>query len=337
MQAIRDYGRGPHSAPHPFAAPSPGASSPNDLEGADVYVVRISQLLEHAEYTSLDAEAQKIRTGGDRLRGGGWKLNTYYAALCTPSDGPDSQDSDWQAHIDSLKKWISHSPQSAAARVALACTYAGWAGNARGTGTADTVTEQGWRLFKERMQYAKRTLVDASHLSERCPGWFFIMQTVARGEGWSKSDEKELYDQAVAFEPGYYYFYQSHAEFLLPKWYGSEQEVLAFINDAPAKFPEPDSSLLYFELTEPVACQCNPGHDLLRGISWEKVKAGYATLERAYGTNSIKDNRYAFLAYMAQDKTAAAQAFALVGDNPDHNLWSGPDAFEAARSWATTP
>jgi hypothetical protein len=63
------------------------------------------------------------------------------------------------------------------------------------------------------------------------------MQNISRAEAWSKSDEKELFDQAISFEPGFYYFYQNHAEFLLPKWYGAHGETQAFVNDVTAVSP----------------------------------------------------------------------------------------------------
>jgi len=92
---------------------------------------RISQLLESGAYGQLDSEAQQIRVGKDRLAGGGWKLNTFYAAVSAPTNGSDTEGGDWQAHINELKKWVAKDPQSAAARVALANAYMGWGWEAR--------------------------------------------------------------------------------------------------------------------------------------------------------------------------------------------------------------
>jgi hypothetical protein len=333
MQVIREYGRGHEATSKVFSNSSVSRTPVEALEGAGVYMARISQLLESGDYGQLDSEAQQIRRGKDRLVGGGWKLNTFYAVVSVPSDGS----SDWQGHISKLKKWVAKNPQSASARVALATAYMGWGGEARGTGYANTVSQESWKLFEERAGIAKATLVEAARLTEKCPGWFFAMQNVARAEGWSKSDEKELFDQAISFQPGYYYFYQNHAEFLLPKWYGAEGETQAFINEATANVPEPDGSMLYFELTNSVACQCDPDRDTMKDISWSKVKQGYANIEQLYGTVNIKNNRYAYMAYMSGDKAAAQQAFALIGDNPDHNVWHDQNAFDTARGWATAP
>src|ERR1700722_16455463 len=85
MQSIREYGRGHQATPTVFSNSSVSKTAVNDLEGAGVYVVRISQLLENGAYSQLDSEAQQTRVGKDRLAGGGWKLNTFYAAVSAPS------------------------------------------------------------------------------------------------------------------------------------------------------------------------------------------------------------------------------------------------------------
>jgi hypothetical protein len=333
MQTIRDYGRGHHATPAVFSNSTAIPTPVEALEQFPAYMGRITQWFATENYAQLDAEAQKIRRGRDRLAGGGWKLNTFYAAVTAPT----AENGDWQAHIDNLKQWIAKNPQSAAARVALANAYMGWAGEVRGTGYANTVPQENWKVFEQRAGMAKATLVEAARLQDKCPGWFSVMQNVARAEGWSKSDEKELFDQAIAFEPSYYYLYQNHAVFLLPKWYGKEGETQFFINDVTAKIPDPDGSMLYFEVTDSLACQCEPERDTLKNISWSKAKQGYANIEHLYGTVNAKNNRYAYMAYMSGDKAAAQQAFALIGNNPDHNVWHDQNAFNTARGWATTP
>src|SRR5260370_17237777 len=147
----------------------------------------------------------------------------------------------------------------------------GWGWEARGSGYANTVSQEGWNLFKKRVGMAKATVIEAARLKEKCPGLFYVMQNISRAEAWSKSDEKELFDQAISFEPGFYYFYQNHAQFLLPKWNGAEGETQAFINDVTAAVPEPDGSMLYFELTDSVACHSDPHPATFEALSSSNV------------------------------------------------------------------
>jgi|HubBroStandDraft_6_1064221.scaffolds.fasta_scaffold69837_1 hypothetical protein len=333
MRAIRKYGRGHQATPGTFSNSPVVQTSVDALEEAGAYEERMTQLLEAGNYDQLDAEAQKISTGKDRLVGGGWELNTFYEAVYVPSHGSNM----WAQQVDKLKTWVAKDPQSVTARVALANAYIGWGWQARGSGYSNSVSSGGWYWFGKSVGIAKATLIEVARLPEKTPSWYSAMQKVAQAEGWSREDEKELFDQAVAFEPSYYYFYQYHAGFLLPKWYGEVGETQAFINEVTAGIPEPDSSMLYFELSDSVACQCDPDRDTLKDISWEKAKEGYANIERLYGTVNVKNNRYAYMAYMAGDKAAAKQAFALIGDKPGGFVWHDKNAFLEAKKWAETP
>ena len=46
---------------------------------------------------------------------------------------------------------------------------------------------------------------------------------------------------------------------------------------------------------------------------------------------NVKNNRYAYMAYMSRDKAAAEHAFALIGDNPDHGVWHDQDALDRSQ------
>ena len=333
MWAIRKYGRGHQATPATFSNLPVSQKPANALEEPDDYEARITKLLEAGNYAQLDAEAQRITIGKDRLVGGGWKLHSFYGAVADPPH----QSGMWAQQVDKLKIWVAKDPQSIAARVALADAYIGWGWQARGSGYANAVQTGAIYWFNKSVGMAKATLIEAAKLPEKSPNWYSAMQQVAQAEGWSREDEKELFDQAIAFEPSYYYFYQNHAGFILPKWYGQEGETQAFINEVTAGIPEPDSSMLYFELSDSVACQCDPDRDTLKDISWEKAKEGYANIERLYGTVNVKNNRYAYMAYMAGDKAAAKQVFALIGDKPGGFVWHDKNAFLEAKKWAETP
>jgi hypothetical protein len=44
------------------------------------------------------------------------------------------------------------------------------------------------------------------------------MQLVSHNEGWNKTQARELFDQAVAFEPSYYRYYSEYSRYLQPQW-----------------------------------------------------------------------------------------------------------------------
>lgn len=328
LHAVREYAR--HAPP-----PQPAAlTSPASLETEDAYSERIRSLLSAEKFDDLEMEVHAARANKSRVVGGTWKLIVFYQDLATPSGCPN--EAACEAAIAEVKKWIAARPQSAAARIALASLYLDYASSARGRGYANTVSETGWGLFGQRIELAKATLLEAASLNEKCLYWFEAMQIVALDEGWDKPQARELFDLAVSFEPSYYHFYREYANYLLPKWYGEEGETQAFANEVSSRNPEPFGSILYFEIATLQACQCDPSRNSLEGFSWPKIKQGYAAINLLYGVSTRKQNRFAFMAYMARDKSTAQDAFASIGVNWDRGVWSSPDNFVTARAWANS-
>ena len=340
MDAVREYGRGNKSSPSSTektksVPPAPPSDEPNNL--AEPYQAHISAMFAAGDFAQLEKEAREVRISKSRVRGGPWKLAILYDGVASPFEGDRASDSDWEAHLAAVKKWIAAYPDSATARLALAATYTSYAWAARGSGYANTVSDSGWELFGQRMELAKAALLDAARLKEKCPYWYEAMQKVALAEGWEKQDARDLLDQAMAFDPSYYHFYREYANYLLPKWYGEEGETLALAEEMSNRLGEPYGSVVYFEIASQLACQCDPNRNSLEGVSWAKVKQGYADLQSLYGTSKVKMNRFAFMSFLEGDKSSARDTFALLGDNWNPDVWRTQDKFYSAKEWAQTP
>ena len=105
-----------------------------------------------------------------------------------------------------------------------------------------------------------------------------VMQLIAFNAGWSKTEARELFEQAIAFEPGYYHFYREYAQYLQPQWYGQLGDIPAFAEEASKPLPEPASSILYFQIVSSLACNCRPVVDDLPRINYPKARQGYKSL-----------------------------------------------------------
>ena len=57
-------------------------------------------------------------------------------------------------HLARLEKWRAQYPQSITVYTTLAATYVNYAWQARGNGYANTVTDEGWQLFRDRIHQA---------------------------------------------------------------------------------------------------------------------------------------------------------------------------------------
>jgi len=114
-------------------------------------------------------------------------------------------------------------------RMALDGSYyvhAAW--NARGNGWANSVSEHGWELFRERLDKAAEIL-EAAY--DRYPKEGEIarkMISVELGQGQGKDRMELWFQRAIKADPDDFDAYTAKEWYLQPRWYGSVDEVIGF-------------------------------------------------------------------------------------------------------------
>ncbi|MBZ5523908.1 MAG: DUF4034 domain-containing protein [Acidobacteriia bacterium] len=306
-----------------------------DLHSLDRYSAGIRALFEQEKFENLDQLATTARSTHARLPGGFWTIHLFYSPLMEPAKGTDNvQENDWTIHLDRLQRWKSQRPDSITARVALAGAQLQFAWRARGGGFANTVSEDGWRVFQERAELAARTLVDASSLPAKCPEWYLTMQAVARALGQGKEMQTAIFEKAVAFEPDYQYFYRFQAETLMPKWEGEAGEMAAFAARIADRIGGTKGDMIYYQIATFLNCACDNDRGL-NGLSWPRIRRGYSAVEEQYGESVENLNAMAYMAGMAGDPVYAEELFARIGEGWDENLWHNKENFQMVREWAS--
>ena len=130
---------------------------------------------------------------------------------------------------NTINATLASLPEKAtAASLIKARFYITYAWRARGNGTADKVTEEGWRLFHERLDVAEAALNQAwsrdSH-DEEIP---VLMLTVMEGQSKPRAEMETWFQRAMKLEPNSYAACRGKLHFLLPQWYGSREDMVAF-------------------------------------------------------------------------------------------------------------
>jgi hypothetical protein len=313
----------PHNLP-----PDPASSDPQeDSVAAKSLHAKVAAMLLRGNYDEIDRLAEKLRSEKTRLPGGVWKLLHLYEGLRAPDRShPEDQ-------IARLNAWIAARPQSITPRVALAEVYLKYAWAARGSGLADTVTDDGWRLFAERAAKAKKVLDDSTNLTPMCPEWFSKMQTVALAQDWDAERTAALFEQAIKFEPDYIYFYNAYTHYLLPKWDGKPGDDAAFAKKSADAVGGPKGDFLYFHIGMAVLATNNGKVDT-EDMDWGRLQRGYQALIGLYGVTNFDTNQLAMFAWRFHDRAVASEAFAQIGDKWSKGVWKKRDRFDKARAWA---
>jgi hypothetical protein len=103
-----------------------------------------------------------------------------------------------------------------------------WAWDARGTGLAPTVTEEGWRLFGERLRRAEAAYERAWAADPTCAPAAVEMITVCKGLGRDRDAMEVWFRRAMEADGDSLDACHAKTGYLLPKWHGSVEEVVSF-------------------------------------------------------------------------------------------------------------
>jgi len=307
-----------------------------DIHALHNFIDTTARILKEEKSLELDCLADHARSGKERLPGGLWKVHLLYQGLRQPVPFPmHATPEDWADLIQRLQRWVKARPESITARVALALAYLGYAGDARGSGYANTVSESGWKLFEERTAEAKRILKEASKLATKCPEWYVAMQLVSVNQGWSVTEARALFEEANKFEPEYYTYARDLAYYLLPKWSGEAGDTEKFVQEIADRIGGDKGDILYFQVAaaDYVVCGCDDNPDL----SWDRIKRGFEASEKHYGVSMQNLNRIAYLAsyFGERDPVYADKSLTRIGEQWDEETWGSKQGFENTKNWVS--
>jgi hypothetical protein len=292
------------------------------------WVRTIREALVAEKFDDLEAMAAQYRTTKSRVPGGDWQLHLFYAAL----NGPRAGDTNMPDHLAHLQRWMAAKPQSVTPAVAYASSMTKWAWQARTGAQADNVTEEGWRLFKERAAGARAALDAVAH--QPLDGqWYSDYMTVALAQDWDNDRMKALFEKGSGAFPGYFYLYKQYADYLQPKWDGKPGEAGFFAKSAADAIGGSDGDLLYYEIGASLLGRSN-GNVNAKSLDWPRLQRGYTALVTRYGTTNHIENELAVMAFKERDATVAQAQFVRIGDRFASSAWKDRTQFDRARDWA---
>jgi hypothetical protein len=282
---------------------------------------QVLNLLEQRAYPQLENMISEADRNKTRLADGGWKANAIYMAF---SEG-ERTDDQWRTLIKQCESWLKASPQSAISRTALASAWYGYGWQARGHKTADTVTEQRWTLFRERLGRAYELAGSPADRNADCPERFNILLRLAGALGLDDARYWQIYHEAFSYAPDYDPYYITATIHLLPRWGGAPGDWLRFAIQSSDSAPSDFRDIRYFLIMSRIQ-QFGEIQSLKdSGVSWERLQSGYRDLARLLPKSDWNENRLALFACLADDRNMLRKIMERNGFTFQFDAWSGVD------------
>ena len=303
--------KGPVVARRVLDAPVTWESLPLPAEVRDSREFILQQAttaLSMKDFAALDQMFEGWNDPAVRTRDGRWRLDALRGLLDqTNYDYPDKR-------LASLREWQQHGPASEGAAIATAQFWIGYAWHARGGGYADTVSETGWQLFRERLQKAEQVLLESRGYAADNPLWYYCYLQTALGLEWEKPRILELYKEAIERQPLFYWNLFAAIRAVSPKWGGSVELMDLVAKSAAEQAGGREGEILYARGYWSISGAINADQDLFRDtlVSWPRMREGFRELLKGFPESDWNLNNFAAFACRAGDRETFLELHAQI-------------------------
>jgi hypothetical protein len=218
--------------------------------------------------------------------------------------------------------------------------YVSYAWDARGCGWANSVTEAGWGLMRERLKAASEALEKAWALNPQDSLAAQNMIGVELGQGQGRERMEMWFKRAMEANPYDHEACHKKIYYLEPKWYGSDEEMLAF-GRACLKTRRWETRIPFILVDTHMSLAENREENkqdyYLTPNVWEDIKSVYEPYLKFYPDNYPDMSMYAKLACYCRQWEAANRLFTALGDNVVVTSFANRKEMEQLKAQAARP
>jgi len=199
--------------------------------------------------------------------------------------------------------------------------YTRYAWDARGSGFADTVTPQGWKLFQERLVIARKALEKAYEMQPDNPLPATDMISICMGMGDEPAETQRWFDRALAADPDNEQAVVRMLMYLEPKWHGSPAAMAALVERLAATHNYRGKMPLAMVKFHRTIATYQPSHDayLARPEVWPQMQSVFESYLVLFPFDRSERTAYAINCVQASKWDLANTQFQILGDQP----WPG--------------
>lgn len=304
---------------------------PEDPVPDDISSDEVRWLVQEGHFERLRGVALRATDPPIQTEYGGWAAESLFDGLIVWSGDSD----ELERHNSRLREWARDWPESHIPRIALISAYKNLAWAWRGSGFADTVTEEGWERFRENLEAAESLAGALDEEGCRSAALFSAWITLGMGRGYDRKEMEDLLRRGLEADPRYHPVYANYAYYLLPRWHGSAREVERFARDSIKHAAGFEDEGMYARVAHWTARY--EGWDTMRddySFDYELIARGFRRLMDAYGETDYLLSGFAKLACIYEDRKTARELLAKIGDDPHLGGWHYRKDFDFGRRWA---
>jgi hypothetical protein len=217
--------------------------------------------------------------------------------------------------LDQVQKWRENSPRSVTGILVESRLWYAAAWAARGPGTADHVSDEGWRLFRERLSKAETVLRQGHDAAASSPMWYSMYMDATLGLQAHDDDAEKYFREGIAKFPDYYEIYFAYLLRKLPKWGGSEEELFAAIDEITHHGRSDADAVLYARLiwSANKGLRFEDGWITDHGADWPTMRRGFDLIHAKFARSTWNAANFLAFACHAKDRESYRQWRTVLG------------------------
>jgi hypothetical protein len=296
----------------------------------------VNRLFLQAQYDKLESIAQYLRK--ERMPFSWQSRGSRFDLMIEYLSEPPGTFGDSEGHDVRIRAWVSARPASLVAKLVQAQRLVDLAWKARGSGFADTVTEEGWKVFREDIEKARGILEPIAD-SDRPPAEVFsLLFAVAKAQSWDADRVDKYVEKLMKTAPRYAAAHAQVAIMRMPRWGGKKEDSQAYARSVADRIGGAAGDGVYAR----AAIALRPYHDTTTFLTQtffdpERLHSGIAQLAKEAPDDPLPLHEGLIFARMQDDRTLGriyAEKLGPFDEEWPLHLWRSREAYDAIKRWA---
>ena len=235
---------------------------------------------------------------------------------------------DWSKTYARIEELKNQFPDKAFVALAESVYWRTYAWDARGEGYASSVSEDGMKLFHERLEKAEEILINSKSYASNLPQWYEEMIVIQSGLDRPVAERDKVFKEGVKRYPTYYPIYFTMSYHLEPKWGGTWRAVDNLVQWSVEHTRAQEGMTMYARLYWAVYDEPNVNLFKDTFASWPKMKQGFEDMMARHPVSKWNLNHFAKFACVAGDKNTFLALRQKIGKDVFDDAWTGNTSLE---------